>query len=105
MEYKSACYPFSALSFGFTLTYVKNIKLERLEEDLESLSESFTELQQNCTRLEGNYTELKGKYDELSESSAGVEYTRQVMMILAITTIVFAATTIYFFMRKPKRSL
>ena len=73
---------------GFTMTTVKNIYLENLEED-------FTELQQN-------YTDLMSKYNELSNSVAELENTRYVVIILAITTVFFVATTLYLVFRKPK---
>ena len=73
---------------GFTMTTVKNVYLENLEEN-------FTELQQN-------YTDLMSKYNELSNSVAELENTRYVVIILAITTVFFVATTLYLVFRKPK---
>lgn len=103
-EYYNVGYPYILPSLRFTLTYVENIKLETLQEELQSLSENFTKLQQNYTQLEGNYTDLKEEYDELSKSVIGIDNTRNTIIILAITTVVFVVTTIYFVMRKPKQS-
>ncbi len=101
-------YPLSSL--GFTMTHVRNIKLQKLEEAFQSLSENFTRLQQNYTWLEGNYTELKGnytelkgKYDELSQSGGELDSTRHITTILAITTVIFVATTIYLIIHRPRR--
>jgi hypothetical protein len=101
-------YPLSSL--GFTMTHVRNIKLQKLEEAFQSLSENFTKLQQNYTwlegnytQLEGNYTELKGKYDELSQSVGELGNTRHITIILAITTVIFVATTFYLIIRRPRR--
>lgn len=103
-QYSIGGFSYTLSSLGFTMTHVRNIHLENLEEQFQSLSENFTELQQNYTRLEGNYTELKGKYDDLSKSVVELDNTRNIMIILAITTVVFLATTIYLIMRKPRQS-
>jgi len=95
-QYSIGGFSYSLSSLGFTTTYVKNVYLENLEEQFQSLNENFTELQQN-------YTELAGKYDELSKSIVELDNTRRAMIILAITTVIFAATTIYSIMRKPKQ--
>ena len=87
-RYSIGGYPFSIYSLGFTMTTVKNVYLENLEEN-------FTELQQN-------YTDLMSKYNELSNSVAELENTRYVVIILAITTVFFVATTLYLVFRKPK---
>ena len=89
-------FSYSLSSLGFTMAHIRNVYLETLEGQFQSLSENFTELQQN-------YTGLKGKYDELSTSVVELDNTRRIMIILAITTVVFAATTIYLIMRKPKQ--
>jgi len=103
-KYYLAGEPFSVPLLGFTMTYIRNIYLEDLESQFQSLSENFTKLQQNYTWLEGNYTELKEKYDKLSGSVVELENTRSAMVIFAITTFFFVATTAYLFLRKPKQS-
>lgn len=103
-EYYNVGYHYVLPSLLFTLTYVENVKLETLQEELQILSENFEKLSYNHTQLEGNYTDLKAKYDELSKGVAGIDNARNTIIVLAITTIVFVATTIYFIMRKPKQS-
>lgn len=111
LQYSIGGFSYPLSSLGFTMTHVRNIKLQELEEAFQSLSENFTKLQQNFTRLEANYTDLKGnyaelkrKYDELSESGGELDNTRHITIILAITTVIFVATTIYLIIRKPRRS-
>jgi len=103
-EYDNVGYHYVLPSLRFTLTYVENVKLETLQEELQSLSENFTKLYNNYTQLEDNYTKLNEKYDELSKGVTGIDNARNTIIVLAITTVVFAATTIYFIMRKPKQS-
>lgn len=110
LEYESSGYPYPALSLGFTLTNVKNTELERLKKNVQSLSAELNELQQNHTWLKGNYTELSEnhteltrKYDELSKGT-GPDNTRHIAIILAVTTVVFGATTVYLIIRKPKQT-
>jgi hypothetical protein len=111
---------FEKLTLGFTMTHVKNVYLEQLQNELdtlkekyqllnnsywqlngtysqleatyESLNQSFWKLQQNYTSLQQNYTSLKGSTDN----------TRTAATVLAVTTVFFVATTIYMVMRKPK---
>jgi len=95
-QYSIDGFSFSLSSLGFTMTHVRNVYLENLEEQYESLNENFNELLQNYTWLEGNYTELSKSILELNN-------TRTAAIILAITTVFFVATTVYMVMRKPKQ--
>jgi len=95
-QYSIEGFSYSLSQLGFTMTHVRNVYLENLEEQFQSLSENFTELQQN-------YTELKDMYDELSKSIIELDNTRRAVVGLAITTIFFVATTIYLFLRKPRQ--
>lgn len=111
LQYCSVGISLSLPSIGFTMTHVRNVYLENIEEEYQKLSEDFNELQQNYTwiegnytELKGNYTELKGKYDELSKGATGLDNTKNIAIILAVTTVVFGATTIYLIVRKPKQS-
>ena len=101
---------------NFSITIVRNVYLEQLEnmfknlnytycqlnqtfwecfqmnltkENLDCLNQTYWELQQNCTSVQGSLTELGN--------------TRMAMIILAITTVFFAVTTFYVVMRKPKQ--
>lgn len=119
-KYEIVTVDFDKLTLGFTMTHVKNVYLEELQNKLdslkekyqllnnsywqlngtywqlnatyESLNQTFWELQQNYTSLQQNYTSLKGSTDN----------TRTAATVLAITTVFFVATTIYMVMRKPK---
>jgi hypothetical protein len=101
---------------NFSITIVRNVYLEELEnmfknlnytywqlnetfsecfqmnltkENLDSLNQTYWALQQNCTSVQGNLIELGN--------------TRTAVIILAITTVFFVATTFYVVMRKPKQ--
>jgi hypothetical protein len=58
-------------------------------ENLAYLNKTYWELQQNYTSLKGNLGELEG--------------TRQAVIVLAITSVFFVATTVYLITRKPKQ--
>ena len=108
----------------FSITTVRNILWEELEEKLEWLNQTYQKLnntywqlnstveqlnqtfwqifQMNLTaeslaRLNETYWGLKGSSNELGN-------TRMAVGILAITTVFFVATTLYLVMRKPKES-
>lgn len=101
----------------FSMTIVRNVYLEELENKLKSLNYTYWQLnetywqcfQMNLTEetlallnqtyweLQQNYTSSKGRLDEL-------ENTRRALVILAITTIFFVITTIYVVVRKPRQS-
>jgi len=108
----------------FSITTVRNILWEELEEKLEWLNQTYQKLnntywQLNSTveqlnqtfwqmfrmnltaeslaRLNETYWGLKGGSNELGN-------TRTALGILAVTTVFFVATTLYLVMRKPKES-
>lgn len=68
----------------------------QLNSTYEQLNQTFWELQQNYTSLNQTYWNLKGSMGEL-------ETTRNIMTVLAITTVFFVATTVYLVVRKPKQ--
>jgi hypothetical protein len=70
-------------------TFWKSFQMNLTEENLDILNQTYWELQQN-------YTSSQGRLGEL-------ENTRWALIILAITTVFFVATTIYMIMRKPKQ--
>lgn len=114
---------------GFTMTDIKNVYLEELENTLKNLNESYQRVnntywelnstfeqlnqtfwecfQMNLTKenldglnqtywaLQQNYTSVQGSLIELGN-------IRIAVIILAITTVFFVATTLYVVMRKPK---
>jgi len=105
------------LTLGFTMTYVENVYLKTIENQLKSLQALFMQLnetfrdsfQMNLTldnlayinrtfwQLQQNYTALKGNLDELGN-------IRMAVGVLAVTTVFFVATTLYLVMRKPRES-
>jgi hypothetical protein len=90
---------------GFTMTAVKNVKMEELDNALRSLNESYRQLNETYHKLQQNYTSLNQTYWDLKGGSdiAELETTRSILVVLAITTVFFVATTIYLVMRKPKQ--
>jgi len=103
---------FPQLTFGFTMTYVENVYLMDVEERLETyehLNQSFWECFQmnfsaeDLARLNQTYWELQQNYTSSQGSLSELENTRHAVIILAITTVFFVATTIYMVMRKPKQ--
>jgi len=103
---------FPQLTFGFTMTYVENVYLMDVEKRLETyehLNQSFWECFQmnfsaeDLARLNQTYWELQQNYTSSQGSLSELENTRHAVIILAITTVFFVATTIYMVMRKPKQ--
>jgi len=89
---------------NFIMTYLRNPELEELKSKVPELEEESAQLKGNVTKLNetltsalNNLTDIENRYEgELSG-------TRSVITILAITTIFFVVTTMYLFMRKPKK--
>lgn len=94
----------------FSLTIVRNVYYEKLQEDFNRLNESyhqlseeFEQLNQTYLKLQENYTTLNQTYWKVQSSLKELDDTRQVAVILGITTVFFVATTFYLVMRKPKQ--
>jgi hypothetical protein len=103
---------FPQLTLGFIMTHVENVYLENIEELLETYeqlnqtflqcfqinfsAESLDSLNQTYWALQQNHTSVQGNLIELGN-------TRMAVIILAITTIFFVATTFYVITRKPKQ--
>jgi len=86
--------PYENLTTGFDMTYVENIYLEQLKQIFhDQLGKDLTPENLNETLLE---------YKQLKESQNELGSTRVVIGILVITTVFFAATTLYLILRKPK---
>lgn len=81
---------------SFSITIVRNIYYERLQEDFRNLNESYYQLNQTFWELQQNYTALQ-------KSLNALDSTRQAAAALAVTSVFFIATTIYLVMRKPKQ--
>lgn len=92
---------------GFTMTYVRNVKMEELIEQLTNKTHEYDALLQNYTQLNQTYTQLNQTYWELKlNQTSGIDVelsnTRLTMIIFIITTVFFAATTLYLMVKKPR---
>ena len=94
---------------GFTMTYVRNIKMENLKEQLANKTQEYNTLWENYTQLNQTYWELNQTYWELNQTywnlktnQTSEDNTRFAMIIFIITTVFFAATTLYLMAKKPK---
>jgi len=99
------------LILGFTMTHVENVYLKAIEEQLQSLGSTYEQLNQtfwenfqmnltaeNIALLNQTLRDLQGSQTELNN-------TRTAVIVLAITSIFFVATTLYMIIRKPKQYL
>ena len=93
---------------SFPITVVKNVYLEELKSKLESLNATYWQLNQTfwesfgMNLTEENLAQLNETYWQFKGSQSELDTTRRVVAILAITTVLFVATTLYLVMRKPK---
>jgi hypothetical protein len=106
----------------FSITAIRNVRYEELQEKYNELSEAFSHLNEtfsllnqmfwesfgkNLTMdellsLNATYWELLQNYTALEGSINELNNTRVAVGVLAVTTIFFVATTVYLVMRKPK---
>jgi hypothetical protein len=86
---------FTNLTLGFEMTHVKNIYLEKLEQDFRLLNSTYWQLNQTYMQLLQNYTAMQRSLNELDN-------TRRVVAILVVTTVFFVATTLYLVLRRPR---
>ncbi|MBX5328751.1 MAG: hypothetical protein QHH18_05495 [Candidatus Bathyarchaeota archaeon] len=96
-KYDIVTVDFEALTCGFTLTNIENVRFKDMKEQLESLNDAYQQL--NTT-----YWELQQNYTSLQENLGQLESTRQAVIALAVVTIFFVATTVYLIVRKPKQT-
>lgn len=101
---------------NFSITIVRNVYLEQLENAFKNLNYTYWQLNQtfwecfqmnltkeNLDGLNQTYWELQQNYTSVQGSLIELGNTRIAVIILAITTIFFVATTFYVVMRKPKQ--
>jgi hypothetical protein len=101
----------------FSITLVRNVYLEELENKFKNLNYTYWQLnetfwqcfqmnftEENLALLNQTYWELQQNYTSSQGRLGELENTRRALIILAITTIFFVATTIYMIMRKPRQS-
>jgi len=112
-KYEIVTVDFDKLTLGFTMTHVKNVYLEELQNKLDSLKEKYQLLNNSYWQLNGTYWQLNATYESLNQTfwelqqnytslKGSTDNTRTAATVLAITTVFFVATTIYMVMRKPK---
>ena len=90
---------------GFTMTVVKNTYLEGLKKQLADLNSTYLQLNSTYTQLNQTYWELREKYNATAGSVNDLDSTRRAAVVLAITTMIFVASTIYLVIRKPREYL
>jgi hypothetical protein len=109
---------------AFSLTNVRNIYYEKLQEDfmnlnqsycllnetywqtkseLEELNQTYINLQQEHATLNQTYMELLQNYTKLQGDIVELDNTRRLAVALGITTVFFLATTAFLVLRKPKQ--
>jgi hypothetical protein len=65
-------------------------------------SANITQLDQTVTMLAENLTMLELSYNSTLGSMSALENTREVAVVLGITTVFFVATTVFMIMRRPR---
>jgi hypothetical protein len=88
---------------SFSITVVRNVYYEQLKEDFNNLNASFYQLNSTYWQLNKTYWELQKNYTALQGRIGDLDSTRQLALILGITTVFFVATTLYLVIRKPKQ--
>jgi hypothetical protein len=100
---------------NFSITIVRNVYLEQLENAFKNLNYTYWQLNQtfwecfqmnltkeNLDGLNQTYWALQQNYTSVQGSLIELGNIRIAVIILAITTVFFVATTLYVVMRKPK---
>lgn len=83
---------------SFTMTYLGNRPFEELQL-------AYSELNASHNILNSSYNSLNASYNELeSEYSGELGNTRNLMYVFVVTTVVFAASAVFFLMTRPKKS-
>jgi hypothetical protein len=123
-KYEIVTVDFDKLTLGFTMTHVKNVYLEELQNKLDSLKEKYQLLNNSYWQLNSTFEQLNQTFWQMFQmnltaeslallnetywsfkgSSNELGNTRTAVGILAVTTVFFVATTLYLVMRKPRES-
>jgi hypothetical protein len=90
---------------SFTMTIIRNTYLEGLEKQLADLNNTHMQLNTTYIQLNQTYWELREKYNATEGSVNDLDSTRRVAVILAVTTMIFVASTLYLVIRKPREYL
>ena len=107
-QWKFGGHTFYIYNDGFTMAYVRNIEMEKLMEQLTNKTQEYNALSQNYTELNQTYTQLNQtywdlKFNKTSGTETQLDNTRIAMVIFIVTTVFFAATTLYLVTKKPKQ--
>jgi len=87
----------------FVVLYIRNPELERLRNKVPELERENAELKENITDINNTLTTLLNNLTDIKKRYEGeLEGTKSVATILGVTTMFFAITTAYLFLRKPK---
>ena len=93
---------------SFSITTVRNIYYEKLQEIFKNLNESYSQLNSTFWQLKNLFDELNSTYWKLNDNHTALQGslnefsgTRQLMLLLGITTVFFVGTTTYLLLRKP----
>jgi len=115
LSYSVLILSYEGIKCGFTMTHVENVYLKSLEEELQNLNSIFAQLNQtfyesfgmnltanSLANLNETYWEYKKNYTEMQGTMNELSNTRMAVIVLAIITVIFVATTVYLIMRKPR---
>jgi hypothetical protein len=87
---------------SFSMTMIRNVYLEELEDQLRSLNQSYQELNSTYDQLNQTYWQLQQNYTSLQGSVFELDNTRRVVAVLVVISVFFVATTVYLFLRRPR---
>jgi len=85
---------------GFTMTYVQNVKMGELIEQLSNKTIEYEALWKNYTELNQTYWDLK--INQTSSMEMELSNARLAMVILIAITVFFIATTLYLMVKRPR---
>jgi hypothetical protein len=82
------------------MTYVQNVKMEELKEQLSNKAMEYEALWKNYTELNQTYWDLK--INQTSSMEMELSNARLAMVILIAITVFFIATTLYLMVKRPR---
>jgi len=86
------------------MSYLKSLELDRLRNENTMLKENLTNLTNELTELNNTLTELRNNLTDIQHRYEGeLSGTRSAIVVLAVVTVFFVATTAYLALRRPKQ--
>jgi hypothetical protein len=86
------------------MSYLKSPELDRLRNENAMLKENLTNLNNKVTELNNTITELRNNLTAIQHRYEGeLSGTRSTLVVLAVVTVFFVATTAYLAFRRPKQ--